>query len=121
MIYMVHPTKHDDITPALRFGEPRYVNTGYLYPDEIEVEDLPPKVTQNMEACADAFRPEQDFLVILGDHLQLIAFSAMLAVRHPWFRVLRYDRIESAYWPIRVPGYSRPAAWVEGEPPRIPA
>lgn len=106
MIYVVHPIRDRsvDITPALRWGEVRYINKGYLFADDLDDDELPPEMMDNLERVASLFNPRQDFLLIVGDHAQLVLFAALLAARHPYFRVLRYDRQAQAYYPIRIPG-----------------
>jgi hypothetical protein len=102
-VYLVHQI-HNDISSAMRWGEIKYINLRYFYADELRGEEIPTTFLDNLKRCADQFNPDTDFLLVAGDHAQLIAFSSLLAVRHPFFRILRFDRIASAYFPIRVPG-----------------
>lgn len=100
-VFCVHQN-NDDISDALRYGELRYVNARYVYPDEVDGERLPPAFVDNMRRAADEFDPATDFLLIQGDHLQLLAFAAELMYRHAYYKVLRYDRQEKAYYPVRI-------------------
>lgn len=103
-VFVVNTTR-DDITDAARYGKVRYVNISYVFPDETSDDGrLPQDALDNMDRCADEFRPELDFLLIVGDHVQLIAFSAKLAIRYSYFNVLRYDRKEHAYYPVKIDG-----------------
>jgi len=109
-VFVVHPVR-DDISQALRFGELRYVTKGYVYGDELDntyeespnIGDwcLPADDRQALYAAAAGFNPSVDYLLIAGDHLQLVAFVAMLAARGS-FRVLRFDRKISDYIPVLI-------------------
>lgn len=103
-VYAVNPTR-DDISSAYSYGPVKFINPRYIYGDEIEDSGLlPERFRKAMHASANQFDPDRDYLLIVGDHLQFLAFAAMLANRHPYFMVLRYDRNERAYIPIRVEG-----------------
>lgn len=111
MIYVVHPIRNTDrvnITPALSWGELRFINKQYLFADDLDDDHPPQPMLDALRRCADVFNPKLDFVLIAGDHAQLVIFGAMLAVRHPYFRMLRYDRQAQAYYPVRVPGISVP-------------
>jgi len=96
-IYAVHPVK-DDLTPALRFGGPiLYACDRYVYSDEIVGEAIPHSVRNSLAAVAQDFDADNDFLLIAGDHLQLLILCAMLTSRHGTFRVLRFDRQAAGY------------------------
>lgn len=108
-VFVVHPIHNDgvNIEDAKRFGEIRYVNDRYVYGDEITLDgDLPPTFDRTLRGSALDFNHETDFLLIAGDHLQLLAFSAMLgALRESYdkgFRVLRWSRDAKAYMPVRI-------------------
>lgn len=113
-VYAVHEIK-DDIGPARKFGDVVYVNRFYIHGDELEQDLLtgheeggtpdlliPPGYRLNMERTVAKFNPEQDYLLISGDHLQLLALTAMLAVRFGSFSVLRWDRQLREYIPVRL-------------------
>ncbi len=127
-VFIVHELDNkalrDNLEPARKFGEFRYVNRYYIHGDELEVSsyiiphaaliDIPEFVEHrrdytipmlyytNMRLAAEAFDPAVDFLLIVGDHLQIIALSAILAARYESFMVLRYDRKISDYVPVRL-------------------
>lgn len=109
-VFIVNATDND-LSPSLAFGDPYYVNQRYIYGDEIKLEDdtIPDSFRRNMRAAADLFDPDRDYLLIVGDHLQLVVFSAMLSARYHYFNVLRYDRIRRSYFLVRVDGF-RPVA-----------
>lgn len=118
-VWAVHPIKYD-VSAANRFGKINYINRGYVFGDELivdaelglaaGVEDegvcimwtLPGKCLINMRRCVDDFKPGVDFLLIIGDHLQLMQLTAMLLIKHPYIDVLRYDRKVSDYIPVRL-------------------
>jgi hypothetical protein len=98
-VFIVHPLndKNTDISAALEYGEPVYVNSRYVFPDELEGEELPHALYNKMLRAVDKFDIEADYLLIAGDHLQLVAMSALLAERWGAFRVLRFDRQAEGY------------------------
>lgn len=102
-VFVVHPLgdKSLDITEALSFGDVQYINTRYIYVDELEDGNIiPQSVTNRMLKAVDKFDCDHDYLLIAGDHLQLMAMSALLSARWGWFRVLRYDRQAKGYVPV---------------------
>lgn len=104
-VYAVHSLKELDVTPAQVYGEISYINPRYIYADEVVDHEIPPAFMSRMERVVDRFDPEEDFLLIGGDHLQLIAMSALLSARWEGFSVLRYDREAKGYlrFDIRAP------------------
>lgn len=105
-VFVVHGVK-DDISPALRFGELRYVNRFYIHGDELErtrdeKNEIPRGYRKNMDRCVDDFNPKTDYLLIAGDHLQLLALTALLVPRFGYLDVLRYDRQLGDYIPVRL-------------------
>ncbi len=106
-VFVGHEVR-DDISPALKFGELRYINRFYIHGDELERSQLgddnviPTGYRLNIERAVADFRPETDYLLIAGDHLQLLAMTALLAGYFDWFRVLRYDRQLNDYIPVRL-------------------
>lgn len=95
----------DDISAARTWGEFRYVNHRYINGDEITADGrLPTEFEQNMVKAANDFNWTEDYLLICGDHLQLLAFASLLAQNHPGvgYKVLRWDRRERAYFPVEI-------------------
>ncbi len=91
-----------DVTPALSYGDVEYVNAKYVYSDELNGDLLPDEVLKNMYRAVDNFDPGHDYLLIAGDHLQLVAMSALLADRWGNFSVLRYDREAGGYVKVTI-------------------
>lgn len=107
-VYVVNRNR-DDLSDAERYGEIKFINLAYVYPDEMQDNgELPRPVIAGIQKCADEFNVQRDFLVIVGDHTQLLAMTAALAARYPWFHVLRYDRQERAYFPVVIRGVYYP-------------
>lgn len=104
IVYVVHPVR-EDLGAAKLWGKLRYVNEHYVYGDELtDDNELPFHIVANMQRHAGQFDPRHDYLLIVGDHAQLVAFSVQLAVRYKAFSVLRYDRLQGAYFVIRIGG-----------------
>lgn len=104
-VFIVNSSKEvqHDVSAAERFGAVHHINHKYLFGDEIGDDGgMPSEFMAKMRACADKFDPAADYLAIVGDHLQLVAFTAELAYRYGWFNVLRWDRNERAYFPVRI-------------------
>ncbi len=108
-VFVVHPVR-EDISLARRFGEFRFVTQGYIYGDKLEYHILsdgnmlPRSITKVLSEAALQFNPELDCLLIIGDHLQLLAFTGMLFQLHDEIEVLRYDRKVEDYIPVRLMG-----------------
>lgn len=110
-VYAVNMTK-DDTAPALQYGDIVHVNMRYVYGDEVENEQMPTPVYEALRKAAAEFIPSKDYLLIVGDHLQLVAFAAMLGRRagmpnpeapyYKTFRVLRWDKKAEGYIPVWV-------------------
>lgn len=103
-VWAVHTIRDVDTSQASVYGELSYINGRYIYSDEIEKGGLPEKFLSNLERAVDQFEPDHDFVLIAGDHLQLIAFSAMLSARWGRFKVLRFDRQAGGYFPVTIIG-----------------
>lgn len=105
-VFVVHGVR-DDISPARRFGSLRLVNHAYVHGDELErtldeKNEIPREYRRNMDRCVSEFNPHTDYLLIAGDHLQLLALTALLAGRFGYLDVLRYDRQLNEYIPVRL-------------------
>jgi len=95
-VFAVNMT-HDDTTPALQYGDIRYINVRYVYGDEISNERLPPANMEALAQAADEFNPMRDYVLLIGDWLQLAQFLLMLGARYPGVRVLRWDKKAEGY------------------------
>ena len=111
-VWVVHPVR-DDVSKALRFGNLAFITGGYVYGDLLEEGfspnydgpdyTLPRSFRDSLRHVAvHSFAPATDYLLIAGDHLQLLALTAYLSVIYPSFMVLRYDRKLDDYIPVRL-------------------
>lgn len=103
-VFVVHPItdKSTDISMAVVFGELKFINSRYVYPDELDGNLLPTPVVQKMLRVVDEFDPDHDYLLIAGDHLQLLAMTGYLTGRWGRFKVLRYDRQAGGYFAVEI-------------------
>lgn len=92
-----------DLSPLLNFGEIRFVNSRFVYGDELDEHDgIPDQLWDPLVEAAEEFDPDKDFLAIAGDHLQVVQMAALLARKGESFRVLRYDRVAEGYFPVLI-------------------
>ena len=98
----------NNIGDAKRFGDIEIINAFYVHGDEL-IEGtppgawvVPPVADGPLWRAAKRFNPNADYLLLAGDHLQMVLFTAKLATLHPWFNVLRWDRQIRAYLPVRI-------------------
>lgn len=104
-VFAVHPDRNGhDLSPVLQYGDIRYVNSRYVYGDEIENCRLPYAFDDALDAAACDFDPDQDFLLIMGDTVQLVAFVFKLTVAHDGrhIRALRWDKKAAGYLVVRL-------------------
>lgn len=96
-VFLTNPVQLN-LTPAMRFGRIVLINNDYVYGDELWPEDrLPKEISTNLSVSAALFSPSHDYLLLAGDHLQIVHMSAMIQSLHGRFRVLRWDRIAEGY------------------------
>jgi hypothetical protein len=102
IVWVMHPARID-LSTAGRFGSFEYVNDHYVYADQIRPDgSLPAEQQKNMEEAAADFNPVTDFLLIAGDHLQIVAFAALLGKRWGTFKVLRYSNSSQSYFEAKI-------------------
>lgn len=105
LVFAVHPPVKVDYGPAKQYGDLRYVNSRYVFTDELEQDHgLPRGFVSAMVAAAARFNRHEDFLLQAGDTIQVMAMTVYLAQANPWFRVLRYDRAAKGYAPVMLGG-----------------
>lgn len=104
-VWAVHPTGHRTANIS-EFGTVVYINDRYIYADELNNDgELPISFQRNLVTASHSFRFDRDYVLIDGDHLQLVALSALLGFRLQRFRVLRWDRTVNAYVPATVSAF----------------
>lgn len=98
-VWCVHPIndKGVNIQGATAYGPLKFINGRYIYIDELSDGNIPFEFRNKMLKAVDQFEPDHDYLLIAGDHLQLIIMSALLYERWGSFQVLRYDRKAGGY------------------------
>lgn len=101
-VWAVHRIKDLDVSQASTYGELQSINTRYVYADEIEEGQFPAKFKAPLEKAVDQFDPGHDYMLIAGDHLQMIQFAALLADRWGEFKALRFDREAGGYFPVTI-------------------
>lgn len=97
MIWAVCAAYGEDIGASIKdYGPITYINHRYIYIDEIDDQGhMPHSFMHNLRRAAEKFDPEEDYLLLVGDHLQLVTFAMMVHERmlpDEDLRVLRYDR-----------------------------
>jgi hypothetical protein len=103
LVYVPHPVL-DDIGSAEQWGRLKFINDRYIYPDEVDdTGQIPTLFYSRMLAAVSEFNPE-DYLLIVGDHLQLVYLSALLGRALPRFKVLRYVKAATGYMPVHLTG-----------------
>lgn len=102
VVWVMHPARID-LSSAGRFGSFEYVNDHYVYADQIRPDgSLPAEQQKRLVEAADDFNPATDYLLIAGDHLQIVAFAALLGKRWGTFRVLRYSNSSQTYFEAKI-------------------
>ena len=98
-----HPVKNIDLAPAKEWGRLVFANPGrYVFADELGPDDtIPNGVAESLRLAASRFDPRTDFLLLVGDHVQLTFLACLISGMHGEFRVLRYDRIAKGYFAVK--------------------
>lgn len=91
-----------DVSSAYVYGDMYYVNSRYVFSDELKNDRPPRGFILNIDKAADAFDPRKDYLLLAGDHLQMMMMASALAIRYVEFYVLRYEREAKGYVPILI-------------------
>ena len=102
-VFVVHPVTGFNLDAAKQFGDLSYINDRYIYGDMLTDNGLlPASILAAIAMAAEDYHPRDDYFLIAGDHLQIVAMSVELARRYPSFRVLRYDRKAEGYFPVTI-------------------
>lgn len=103
-VWVVSHAKNNDLSKAEIYGPKRFVNVRYVYPDDL-VGDQNRISDEFMPAIYRAvaeFNPSRDYVLIVGDNLQLLQFTSLIAKYHGSYRVLRYSREPEGYFPVLI-------------------
>lgn len=102
-VYAAHElSAKTDVSSAAMYGDIRYVNHRYIFADEIKADRPPKGFEDNIHKTMEGFIPRKDYLLIAGDHLQIVMLVNALTEMHPGFYVLRYEREAKGYIPIMI-------------------
>lgn len=104
-VFAAHPLNKAgvNIADAERFGQIEYVNQRYIYGDEItNNHQLPHAFVDAMCKAMKRFKPTEDYLLMAGDHVQIMTMCAILGIAHSSFSILRWDNGAQAYMPVLI-------------------
>lgn len=100
--FVVHPVEQD-LSQAEQWGQLRFIADRFIYADQIRDDlGIPQENFDKILNAAEEFNPTEDYLVLVGDQLQLVAFAAALHNYHGGFKVLRYDKKAEGYVQVRI-------------------
>lgn len=98
-VYLVCPlsTPDVDMKPIEAYGKLEIINSRFIYSDEIEDEFLPNAFQDKIYDAVNNFKPNDDYIVLGGDHVQFVLFAAALGAAYGRFKILRWDRQARGY------------------------
>jgi hypothetical protein len=102
-VYVTQELKGRDLSGALSFGELEVLVRANVAITDESIEEI----IEDMYNTLDNFNPKKDYLLLSGD--PVIIGIAFMALAFHWdeggaFRILRWDRIEERYIPIKIGG-----------------
>lgn len=99
--YVVQDDGRFNLSDVRRFGEIQVVYTKEIYADNAE--EMMPKVIKRAYDVLQNFKPNEDFLVLVGAPMYTAVCSYVLGdlAKTP-VRLLRYDRVESSYYQVTI-------------------
>lgn len=107
-VWIVHPLTLD-LLPAQRWGQIRFINSGYLEASFLaEHGKLPKDPAERILGAATEFDKLTDYVLFAGDHVQLMQFCFFLAEQGKEFQMLRWDRESEGYYPVKMQFSVRP-------------
>ena len=102
-VWLVHPIDKQDLTSAAQYGEFVEINHRFIYSDQLTPDGrINSSFLQHMFDAVASFNPDDDYLLIAGDHLQVAQMCSYLGQWWGTFRVLRYDRIAKGYFVVKL-------------------
>lgn len=100
-VYVTQHDGHFDLDDAMRYGQLKVIFTRDIYPDDAD-EQMPKQCERALRVLAD-FDADRDYLCLIGSPLYVAACSwALGALGIKRFNVLRFDKIEKAYYTIAI-------------------
>lgn len=111
-VFVVNLVGHDkNLRDTGRYGQLCILSDKFSFPDEVDDEGrLSHHFRSQLDAGVRRYDPSSDFVLPLGDMAQVSYFMAQLgarAERERWtlpIRILRFDRIEKAYYVVTIGG-----------------
>ena len=104
-VWAVHHVR-DNVSPAEKWGTIRYINFRYIFPDELIESSstkrllIPEQFSQKLADAARKFNVKDDYMLIVGDHIQFLTFGCYLTKLYGGYMALRFDRQVSGYYPV---------------------
>ena len=101
-VFIVQNDGRFDLSAARQYGEQVVIfGNKDLYPDNAN--EQAPEALQRAYACLATFAPATDFLCLVGSPLYVAICSYVLGdLGHAPVSLLRFDRIEGAYYPVKL-------------------
>ena len=100
-VWIVHPIDKQDLSSAAQYGQFRFINHRFIYGDQISDDGhVNEHFLRKMHEAVEEFEPDDDFLLIAGDHLQIAQMCVFLGQTWGSFKVLRWDRRAEGYFQV---------------------
>ena len=101
-VFIPHDNGKYDLTNAVRYGERVVLFTRDTFPDTVD-DELPKIMAVIGQKLVSRYDPMTDRLCLTGSPLYQVACAYALGWTRRPLRLLRYDRLERAYYPISLP------------------
>lgn len=93
-----------DLTDARAFGQIKMIGNSFVFPDQVGPGDtMQPEILEPLRAAVEEFNPETDYLLPIGDIVQVVQLAVLLVQRYNApIRTLRWDKQASTYYVVAV-------------------
>jgi hypothetical protein len=94
-----------DLSDAQRFGEIVLVSRKHVYPQDVNDDGrIVGQIFSDLEDAANRFNPRLDYLLPIGDMVQVLQFVALVVSMQKELpiRTLRYDKHENGYYVVKL-------------------
>lgn len=102
-VYIVQKVASQDYSDLDRFGSIRFVTFGSCFPDTAEIHS--DQVISNfneMTSDMDKFDPDNDYLALNGDLVNVAILAAVISRRFGKVNLLKYSNRDKSYYPVVV-------------------
>lgn len=99
-VYVIQSVKGFDYSGLIPFGQPKFVTYRHCFADEAEVH-VQGLYKAARELSAN-FNPDEDYLAIAGDPINIVVLTSILLKDHGRARLLKFDRKFDGYYPVDV-------------------